>query len=117
VVLAVACVLSATGFSAEDSLRESPSAGNASTAHPNRTFNIPAGDAAIALKKFSVQSGLSVMFAPERVEGVTTKEVVGEMSARVALDKLLSGTTLYAVRTKEPGAYAIRREGPHRPND
>ena len=81
-----------------------------------QTFNIPAGEAAIALKKFSEQSGLSVMFAPERVEGVKTKEVVGQMSTRAALDRLLAGTTLYAIRTKEPGAYAIRSEGRDRPN-
>jgi iron complex outermembrane receptor protein len=82
-----------------------------------KAFNIPASAAAVALKKFSEQSGLSVMFAPERVEGVVTKEVVGEMSTHAALVKLLAGTTLYAVPTKEPGAYAIRREGPDHPNE
>ena len=85
--------------------------GTSFAAEPTKAFDIPSGNATDTLKKFSEQSGLSIMFAPERVEGVVTREVIGEMPPPAALSKLLAGTALIAVPTKEPGAYAIRREG------
>ncbi len=78
---------------------------------PKKPFNIAAGDAAVTLKQFSEQSGISIMFAPDKVAGVITQEVAGRLPAKAALDRLLAGTALIAVPTKEPGAYAIKREG------
>ena len=78
---------------------------------PKQSFKIPAGDAAVTLKQFSEQSGVSVVFAPDKVAGVTTQEVTGRLSVQAAMDQLIAGTPLLAVPTKEPGAYAIRREG------
>ena len=78
---------------------------------PKKLFNIPAGDAAVTLKQFGEQSGSSIMFASDRVEGVTTKKIVGRIAVQAALDQLLAGTPLVAVPTKEPGAYAIKRAG------
>jgi iron complex outermembrane receptor protein len=83
---------------------------------PVKTFNLPGGDAAATLKEFSKQSGASVMFAPEVVAGVTTKEVAGRFTVPAALERLLAGTSLIAVPTREPGAYAIKREAPD-PNE
>ena len=83
---------------------------------PEKLFNIPAGDAAVTLKQFGEQSGSSIMFASDRVEGVTTKRIVGRITVLAGLDQLLAGTPLVAVPTKEPGAYAIRRAGAD-PND
>ena len=101
---------------AEDTISTPSREAEASRAAVRKTFKIRAGEAAVALKQFSEQSGLSVRFAPDRVAGIKTREVVGQMSTRDALNRLLAGTKLYAVRTKEPGAYAIRREGADRPN-
>ena len=78
---------------------------------PKKLFNIPAGDAAVTLKQFGEQSGSSIMFASDRVEGVTTKRIVGRITVLAGLDQLLAGTPLVAVPTKEPGAYAIKRAG------
>jgi iron complex outermembrane receptor protein len=79
-------------------------------ASATKSFNIPAGDAAVTLKLFSEQSGLAIMFAPEKVQGVETKAVAGELTPQEALDRLLADTRLYATPTKQAGGYSIRRE-------
>ncbi len=75
-----------------------------------KSFSIPAGAAERTLKTFADQSGRSVIFATEKVKGITTNEVKGEFTAEKALDQLLSGTKLSAVPEKATGGFAIRRE-------
>lgn len=88
----------------------------AAAAEATRTFDIPAGDAAITLKAFSEQSGRSVLFSPDNVAGIATAKLSGTIAVQAALDRLLAGTPLYAVPTREPGGYAIKHEGLHGPN-
>lgn len=78
-------------------------------------YDIPAGDAAAALKQFSATSGHETLFAAEAVRGVKTPAVRGELTAREAVDALLTGTGLTALQDEKTGAIAVRRNP--RPND
>ena len=74
-----------------------------------KAFSIPAGPAETTLRTFSDQSGRSVMFAPEKVKGVTTNAVKGDLAVSEAIDQLLAGTNLSAVPETRNGGFAIRR--------
>lgn len=73
-----------------------------------KRFDLPAGDAAAALKLFAEQSGQEIIFLPETLKGVKTNAVRGELTARAALDALVAGTPLAVVESKS-GALAINR--------
>ncbi|MBX3737899.1 MAG: TonB-dependent receptor [Candidatus Didemnitutus sp.] len=75
-------------------------------------YDIPAGDAAAALKQFSSVSGRETLFAAAVVRGVKTSSVKGELTVREALDALLDGTGLLATTDTKTGAIAVRRETP-----
>jgi iron complex outermembrane receptor protein len=81
-----------------------------SAAEPTRSYSIPAGAAESTLKTFADQSGRSVIFSGDRVRGVQTNEVKGDLTAEDALNRLLSGTKLSAVPEKSTGGFAVRRE-------
>ena len=76
-----------------------------------KTYDIPAGDAAVALKQFSATSGRETLFAADAVRGVKTAAVKGELTAQEAIDALLSGSGLVAT-VDSSGAIAVRRETP-----
>lgn len=76
----------------------------------SKSFSIPAGPAETTLKTFAEQSGRSVMFATDKVKGITTNAVSGAIPVPDALDRLLAGTRLSAVPEKQTGGFAIRRE-------
>jgi outer membrane receptor protein involved in Fe transport len=73
-------------------------------------FNLPAAAAERALKEFSAQSGLEVLFVTESVAGVRTAAVQGAFTPREALDRLLAGTPLVASQDPASGALRIRRD-------
>lgn len=75
-----------------------------------KSYDIPAGDAAAALKQFSATSGRETLFAAEVVRGVKTPAVRGELSVQEALDALLTDTGLVATVDEKSGAIAVRRE-------
>lgn len=75
-----------------------------------KSYDIPAGDAAAALKHFSATSGRETLFAAEAVRGVKTPAVSGELTVQEALDALLADTGLSATVDEKSGAIAIRRE-------
>jgi iron complex outermembrane recepter protein len=58
------------------------------------SFNIPAEDAAAAIRQFAQQSGLQVIASADTVKGVTTRSVVGSMSPEAALHAVLEGSGL-----------------------
>jgi outer membrane receptor protein involved in Fe transport len=93
-VLIGALILTA-GFAAEDA---------------KKTYDIPAGDAAAALKQFSALSGRETLFAAEAVRGVKTPAVRGELTVQEAIDALLADTGLIATADEKSGAIAVRRE-------
>lgn len=73
-------------------------------------FNLPADRAENSLKRLSAQSGIEVLFPTDAVAGVRTNAVRGEMTARDALDAMLSGTGLVAVQGKNSNSLSVRRE-------
>lgn len=75
-----------------------------------KPFAIPAGPAETTLKIFAEQSGRSVMFATDKVSGITTNALRGDLPIPDALDRLLAGTRLSAVPEKQTGGFAVRRE-------
>lgn len=75
-----------------------------------QNFNVPAGDATIALKLFSEQSGQTVLYLLDNVRGEKTQAIKGEMTAREALESLLQGTNLAAVRDDKTGALTVVRQ-------
>lgn len=82
---------------------------------PKKTFDLPAADAAEALKAFTAQSGEQIIFPVESVRGVKTNAVKGDHAAREALDLMLAGTGLTVVQDAGTGALAVRRDSD--PND
>jgi iron complex outermembrane recepter protein len=75
-------------------------------------FDVPAGDAEQTLRLFSTQSGVQVIFPTQAVRGVGTPAVRGDLPTARALELLLAGTPLVAVRDEQTGTITIRREAP-----
>ncbi|MGH7946005.1 MAG: TonB-dependent receptor plug domain-containing protein, partial [Opitutaceae bacterium] len=74
-----------------------------------KSFDIPAGEARTALKRFVTQSGEQLLYALETVEGVRTQAVKGEFSAREALGRMVSGTPLAVVQDRTNGSFSLVR--------
>ncbi|HEY8994569.1 MAG TPA: TonB-dependent receptor plug domain-containing protein, partial [Lacunisphaera sp.] len=77
-----------------------------------KDFRLPAGDAAVTLKKFVEQSGAQVVYLVDSVRGVTTKAVRGKLASREALRRMLAGTALTALEDTRTGALTISRGEP-----
>ncbi len=73
------------------------------------SFDLPAAPAEQALKKFSAQSGLEVLFVTATAARVTTNAVKGEFTPREAIDRLLAGTALVANEDAKSGAMKISK--------
>ena len=73
-----------------------------------RSFNVPAADAEKALKVFSEQARLEVLFPTALVLGVRTQSVSGDLPPRDALTQMLAGTGLVAVQDEKTGALSLR---------
>lgn len=74
-----------------------------------KNYQMPAGDAAVTLKRFSEQSGEQLVYPVDAVSGVQTNAVSGELSAREALARLVAGTELRVVQDATTGALAVNR--------
>lgn len=85
-------------------------AAGVAAADAKHTFDLPAGDAEKMLKLFTTQSGEQILYPPTKVSGITTNAVKGELTTPEALDAMLTGTELVALRDAQTGGYAIRRE-------
>src|SRR5437016_5467044 len=70
---------------------------------PKRHYDLRANDAAVALREFSEASGREILFAAEIVRGVRTSPVQGEFTVLDALNRMFSGTNLYAVEDEHLG--------------
>lgn len=84
---------------------ETPQGGGPST----RSFDIPAAEAQVALKKFAQQSGLELLYSTREIVGITTNAVKGVFTAQEALHHLLDGTKLIATPGRNRGAVAVTR--------
>lgn len=76
-----------------------------------RKFDLPAGQAEETLRLFAQQAGGQFVFSSEKVAGVKTRSVKGQFTKQEALDRMLSGTGLKAVRDEETGAFTVDRVG------
>ncbi len=82
-----------------------------------RSFDIPAGEASIALKQFAQQAGCEIVFPADAVGAIITNAVKGDYIAADAIEALIEGTGLIATVDKQTGAYAIRlKTAPDRQN-
>ncbi|HLP25293.1 MAG TPA: TonB-dependent receptor plug domain-containing protein [Acidobacteriota bacterium] len=84
-------------------------AGAVFAADAPRRFDLPVDDAERALKRFSEQAGQQVLFPSDVVRGVRTNAVAGELDTAAALEQMLAGTGLEAVRDGRTGAFTVRR--------
>src|SRR5688572_28268859 len=69
-----------------------------------QNFNIPTGDAVAALKEFSAQSREQILFSTDKMAGIKTNAVKGEMTPGEALEQLLAGTGFSARQDAQTGA-------------
>lgn len=74
-----------------------------------KIFDVPAGDAVVALKRFAEQAGRQVVYMVDTVRGERTNAIKGEYTARDALDRMLANTRLVAVEDQQTTALSIRR--------
>lgn len=73
------------------------------------TFDLPAENAERALKRFSVQSGLQVVFASGLTDGVRTNAVAGRLPPMEAARRMLAGTSIEVVRDGKTGLLSVMR--------
>ncbi len=74
-----------------------------------QSFDMEANDAGLTLKEFARQAKAGIVFDPERVKGVRTKEVTGMLLPSEALGRMLEGTPLVFKQDVESGAFAVTR--------
>jgi outer membrane receptor protein involved in Fe transport len=73
-----------------------------------KSFNVPAGEAAAALKAFSQQAGVEVIFPTDAAQGVRTNAVTGSLAPRAALERMVEGTGFEVVQDSKTGALGLR---------
>jgi len=72
-------------------------------------FDIPAGDLKAALKAYAVQSGVALIASDEAVRGTRSRGAKGELTADIALSRILEGTGFAPYRTSS-GAVVVARK-------
>lgn len=80
----------------------------AATSTPQH-FDLPAGDAANALRLAAQQAGREIMFPAEVVQGVRVAAVTGNFTVEEAVTRMLGGTELHLVRDAGSSALAVGR--------
>lgn len=78
-------------------------------AQERQRYTIPAGDAATAVQRLAIQSGVQVMVPDADLSGVTTNPVNGSFTPVEALRRMLAGKGLEVVQNGD--AVVIRRSG------
>jgi iron complex outermembrane recepter protein len=69
-------------------------------------FNIPGGDLEAALNAYTAQAGVQLIVSDTAVRGTRTRGVQGELTASVALSRILEGTG-FATRVTPAGVIAV----------
>lgn len=72
-----------------------------------RSFDLPAGDAAVTLKAFAAQSGEQLLYSPDDLRDVHTSAVAGQLSSLTALARMLESTPLRARQDDKTKAISI----------
>jgi len=73
-----------------------------------QSYNIPAGTLAQSLNRFASESGITLSFTPDLVEGKQAAAITGNYTPQQGLNKLLQDSELEAV-IKADGSYTLRR--------
>jgi len=71
-------------------------------------FDIPPGDLKSALKEYAVQSGVALIASDEAVRGAHTRGASGELTAEIALARILDGTGFSTQRTASGAVVVVR---------
>lgn len=79
----------------------------AAPAEPNLSFTIPAGTLESALTTYAIQAHVQLLYTPDLVAGRRSPGLVGALTARDALGRLLSGSGLTAQESR-PGVIVLR---------
>lgn len=87
-----------------------PPATAAVEATNRRSYDLPADSADKALRRFSEQSGVQVIFPTDVVRGIRANAVQGTLTPGEAIDRMFAGTGLVAVLDAKTGALTVRRE-------
>lgn len=74
-----------------------------------KSFDVPAGEASVALKQFAQQAGVELLYSAKEIGGTRTNAIKGVLTPQEALMKMLSGTKLIATPGKDRGAVAVTR--------
>ena len=82
------------------------------TPSPPQHFDLPAGDAATALRLAAQQAGREIMFPAAIVQGVRVAAVRGDFTVEEAVTRMLAGTALQLVRDAGSSALAVGRATP-----
>ncbi|MFT4196175.1 TonB-dependent siderophore receptor [Ottowia sp.] len=83
-------------------------AAHAQPAEAARAYSIPAGPLTTVLNRFGREAGILLSFSTEMTEGLRSGGLAGTHTVPAALDALLAGTPLQAVRQAD-GGYLLRR--------
>jgi len=89
-----------------------PTAATPPPKEEQRDFRIGAADATEALKAFSQQAGLAVLYVVDQVRGIRTNGVEGRLLPRVALERIVANTPLAVVEDPRTGTLMIKRVPP-----
>ena len=74
-----------------------------------RRFDVPAGGAESTLRLFAAQADVELVYTIERIEGVRTNPIKGELPVREALDRMVANTGLVVVKDERTGALMVSR--------
>lgn len=88
------------------------SAALAATPPAPQAFDIPAGEGEPALTAFARQAKVEVIYSIDKVEGVKTNAVKGELAPRAALERLVAGTGLIVLEDEKTGALTVTTPEP-----
>ncbi|WP_323120340.1 TonB-dependent siderophore receptor [Burkholderia alba] len=77
-------------------------------AAPRRQYDIPAGPLEAALNRFGREAGILLSFPGAQADGLRSPGVHGQFDTATALDRLLTGTGLAAIR-RPGGGYTLIR--------
>jgi len=80
------------------------------SAQSRQAYSIPSGDAAAAVQRLAVQSGLQIMAPDDDLSGVTTNRVTGSFTPVEALRRMLAGKGLEVIQ--KGNVVVIRRAAP-----
>jgi iron complex outermembrane recepter protein len=72
-------------------------------------FNVPGGDLEVALRTYAMQAGVRLVVSDQEVKGAHTRGAHGELTAVLALSRILDGTG-FTQHVTSTGAFVVTRK-------